>query len=277
MAVLAVALLSSGTAYAALDRQIVGAQQDHALAQNAAVSCEDSFNNTFTLQPIRVGDQTRHEIDLHTSVLDVRAVNNGGIVIRGWDEPHVKMVVCRFSAANALDVAHDVLEGISVTSDRGVIRASGPAIDETQTWWVNLTIFVPRRTALTVQADSGGIAIRDMRSRVQVASVSGGISVARSSGRHTIRTDSGGITIDRVTGPVDAKSKDGSIAFKMGASEDPSIEATTAESGRILCVLDRCNDPLESLHRTSLRLGSSTPRVRLATGTGSIHISSVKT
>lgn len=277
MALLAAALLSSGTAYAALDRQIVGAQQDHALTRNATVSCEDSFNNTYTLQPIRVGDQSRHEIDLRSAVLDVRAINHGGVVIRGWDEPHVKMVVCRFAAANALDVAHDILERISVTSERGVIRAAGPAINETQTWWVNLTLFVPRRTTLTVQAESGGVAIRDMRARIQVTSGSGGISVARSSGRHTIRTESGGITIDRVTGSVDAQSKDGSIAFKLAASEIPSIEATTAGSGRILCVLDRCNDPLESLHRTSLRLGKSAPRVRLATGTGSIHISSVKT
>ena len=274
IAVLAAVLISGGAAYG--DRQIVGAQQDHALSNGAAVSCEDSFNNTYTIQPMRVGDQTRHEIDLESATLDIRAVNHGGVVVRGWDEPHVKMVVCRFAAANSLDVAHELVEQIVVTSERGLIRATGPAINETQTWWVNMTLFVPRRTNLTVRAESGGVAIRDMRARVQASSVSGGISIARSNGRHTVRTESGGITLDRVRGSVDANSKDGSIAFKLAAGEEASLEATTAESGQILCVLERCNDPLDALTRTSLRLGRSSPRVRLVTGTGSIHISSVK-
>lgn len=274
--VLTALIALSNAAYARLDRAIVGAEQDHSLSSSNAVSCEDSFNNAFTLQPQQVRAQSQHEFDVGAKGLDITAVNLGGVVVRGWQQPHARMVVCRFAAADTLADATRVLGGVSVTNDRGVVRAQGPAINERQTWWVNVTLFVPQRTPVAVRAQQGGIAIRNMKSRVDASSVSGGISVARSTGRHTIRTESGGITIDRVTGPVDAQSRHGSIAFKLLSYEAPSIEAHTAEAGQILCVIERCNDPLDALRRTSLRLGDSTPRVRLTTGSGSIHISSVK-
>jgi hypothetical protein len=274
--VLAAALAFSSAAFARLDREIVGAEQDHSLSAGTSVSCADSFNNAFTLQPQQLREQSQHEFDLGPAPLDVSVGNLGGVVVRGWQQAHTRLVVCRFAAADTTAAAAKLLEDVNVSYEKGVVRATGPAISERQVWWVNLTLFVPQRTPVTVRAQQGGIAVRNMRSKIEATSVSGGISIARSSGRHLIRTDSGGITIDRVTGPVDARSRDGSIAIKLPSYEAPSIEANTAATGQILCVIDRCNDPLEALRRTSLRLGDSTPRVRLSTGTGSIHISSVK-
>jgi hypothetical protein len=259
------------------DRGIVGSEQDHSAAAITSVSCESSFNTAFTMQPAQVGEQSQHLLDLDSiRSLKVHAENQGGVIIRGWDQAHARMVVCRYAAGSDLTHAARILKGIQVSHVNGLIQATGPARNQQQAWWVSITLFLPRRTDVDVQAASGGIAVRNMRSRVTASSVSGGVSIAHSTGRHTIRTESGGITIDRVSGPVDAVSRDGSIAFKIGSSGVPALEARTAESGKILCVLDRCNDPLEALHRTSLRLGTSTPNVRLTTGTGSIHISSVK-
>lgn len=274
LVVLAAALAFSSAAFAGIDRAIVGGEQDHSLAASTSVSCEDSFNNAFTLQPQMLREQSRHEFDART--LDIRVSNLGGVVVRGSEASRVRMVVCRFAAADTIATAARVVESIRVSAHDGVIRATGPVINAQQTWWVNLTLFVPEKTPVTVRAERGGIAIRDMRAPVDASSISGGISVARSSGRHTIRTESGGITLDRLSGPVDAQSKEGSIAYKLLSNEKPSLDARTADGGQILCVLDRCQDPLASRKRKELRLGGSTPRVKLATGSGSIHISSVK-
>lgn len=272
--VLAAALAFSSAAYAGVDRSIVGGEQDHSLAASAAVSCEDSFNSAFTIQPQTLSEQSQLEFDAKT--LDVRVANLGGVVVRGSQTPRIRMVVCRFAAADTLATAARVVESIRVSTHDGVVRATGPVINAKQTWWVNLTLFVPQKTPLTVRAEQGGIAIRDMRAPVDASSTSGGISVARSTGRHTVRTESGGITLDRISGPVDALSKDGSIAFKLPSNEQPSLDARTADAGQILCVLDRCQDPLSAQRRKSLRLGGASPRVKLTTGSGSIHISSVK-
>lgn len=273
--VLAAALAFASAAHAGLEREIVGSEQDHSLAgATTAVSCEDSFNNAFTLQPQTLREQSLHEFDARS--VDVRIANLGGVVVRGSESSHVRMVVCRFAAADTVAGAATALDAIRVTSQGGVVRATGPAINEQQTWWVNLTLFVPRRTPVTLRTEQGGIAIRDMHAPVDAFSVSGGISIARSSGRHIVRTESGGITLDRVRGPVDARSKDGSIAYKFMSNEKPSLEANIAQSGQILCVLERCQDALATQPRKSLRLAGNSPRVRLSTGSGSIHISSVK-
>lgn len=272
--VLAAALVFSGAAYAGMDRSIVGGEQDHSLAGSSAVSCEDSFNNAFTLQPQTLREQSEHQFD--AKALDIRVGNLGGVVVRGTQTPRIRMVVCRFAAADTTSAAARIVESIRVSTHDGVVRATGPVINARQTWWVNLTLFVPQKTPVTVRAELGGIALRDMRGPVDAASTSGGISVARSTGRHIIRTESGGITLDRISGPVDAMSKDGSIAFKLPSNEQPSLDARTADAGQILCVLDRCQDPLSAQRRKALRLGGATPRVKLSTGSGSIHISSVK-
>jgi hypothetical protein len=274
LVVLAAALAFSSAAFAGTDRAIVGGEQDHSLAASTAVSCEDSFNNAFTLQPQTLREQSQHEFDAKT--LDIRVRNLGGVVVRGSQTSRVRLVVCRFAAADTIATAARMVESIRVSTHDGVVRATGPVINAQQTWWVNLTLFVPQKTPVTVRAEQGGIAIRDMRAPIDASSTSGGISVARSTGPHTIRTDSGGITLDRISGTVDAQSNEGSIAFKLPSNEQPSLDARTADAGQILCVLDRCQDPLAAQRRKTLRLGGSTPRVKLATGSGSIHISAVK-
>ena len=278
MVVLAVALVGAGAAHASLDRAIVGAEQDHALAAvSTTVSCEDTFNQAFTMQPHQVGDQSQVEFELDgVEELKITAAQYGGIAVRGWSHPHARMVVCRYAAAGDAAQAARVLRSIDVRYDSGVVRTRGPVIDARQTWWVNVTLFVPSRTAVDLTTESGAVAVRNLRARVRASSQSGGISIVRSSGEHTIRTVSGGITIDRVSGPVEATSSDGSIALKLETSDAPSLEAKTSESGQILCIIDRCNGALEAMRRTSLRLGSNKPRVKLSTGSGSIHISSVK-
>lgn len=273
-----VALLASAAASARpLERQIIGAeQQDRSVADDDGDDCESFYRTTFTSFAARAHAQEQRELDL-TGVQQIRvaAAPEGGISIRGWNRSTARLVICRYAVANDMEHATRALGMINITSRNGEIAAYGPQMDSTQAWWVNMTLFVPRRANIDVRAGNGGVAIRNMSGRVIAQSATGGISVAQSSGKYTIKTDSGGITLDRVSGLVDAVSRGGAIAFKLAGTALPSIEAKTAE-GHILCTLKGCEEAVAMASGGNrLRIGDGVPDVRLSSMGGSIWIGPV--
>jgi Putative adhesin len=246
----------------ALDRQIVGGEQDHSMA--AVGDCDHFYKTTFTMFPAEVREQEQREIALDdVDLLRVIASGEGGISIRGWNKPHARLIVCRTAVAQTKTHARRVLNSISVSNRDGEIAAHGPAIDQTQAWWANMILYVPRRTALEVKAANGGVALRNLSGKVTAHATSGGISVAASSGQFKIATDSGGITLDRVSGRVDAVSRDGAIALKVPEKEVPTIEARAGGGGHIICNIT--DNATWDASRKFVRIGNGYAEVRLAT------------
>jgi hypothetical protein len=261
---------------AAAARQIIGGEQDHSLA--AAGDCENFFATTFTNFGAHAQDQEQREMSLDgIEEIRVTAAQQGGLSIRGWNRSGARLVICRNAVANTMTHAARLLESIDVTSHEGRISAAGPQIDQTQAWWVNMILYLPRRAHVDIRAANGGVAIRNMGGEVTAHTTSGGVSVAQSSGRYRITTETGGITLDRISGLVDAVSRDGSIALKIAGAELPSVEARTAEAGHIVCTLKSCADSGSSPAGggSVFRMGEGVPDIRLATRTASIFIGPV--
>jgi hypothetical protein len=258
------------------ERQLIGAEQDpsHAAADDG--DCSSFYRTTFTSFRAQVHDQEQRELDLSgVQQIKVSAAPEGGLSIRGWNKPYARLVVCRYAVAHTKAHASRVLGSINVSSRHGEIGAYGPRIDSTQAWWVNMTLYVPRRATVDVRSANGGVAIRNMSGRVTAHATTGGVSVAQSSGTYKITTEGGGITLDRVTGAVEAVSRGGGIAFKVAGSALPSIEARTAEGGHIMCSMKACEEAVASPAGSHLRTGDSTPDVRLSSTGGSIWIGPV--
>jgi hypothetical protein len=268
-------LLAAAPATArSMERQIIGAEQDPSARANGG-DCESFYRTTFTSFPAQVHDQEQRELDLEdVDLIKVTSAQEGGLSIRGWNKPGARLVICRYAVASNKAHAMRVLGSISISSRNGEIAAYGPQLDATQAWWVNMTLYVPRRSNLDVRAANGGVAMRNLSGRVTAHATTGGISVSQSSGKYKISTDTGGITLDRVSGLVDANSRDGAIAFKIAGSALPSIEATAADGGHILCTLKGCEDALAA-NSSRLRLGDGVPDVRLSSMGGSIWIGPV--
>jgi hypothetical protein len=273
VAVLIVTLTLSTSAFAA--RQIIGSEQDHSLA-GEATDCEHFYKTTFTNLPSQMNDQEQREIPLAgVERIRVVATEEGGVSIRGWNRPYARLIVCRYAVANTKSKAIRLLHAINVTHHKGEIAAAGPPNDNTQAWWVNLTLYVPRRATVDVRAANGGVAIRNMSGTVTAHATSGGISVAQSSGRYKVSTNSGGITLERVSGTVEASSREGAIALKLAPGELPLVEAKIAEGGEILCKLQSCEGGLWGANRRQLRLGHGAPNFRLTTSAAPILIGPV--
>ncbi|HEX7828054.1 MAG TPA: hypothetical protein VF787_00280 [Thermoanaerobaculia bacterium] len=279
--ILSIALLLAIPADAALERQIIGSEQDHS-ADTGTGDCEHFYKTTFTTFSQQVQDQEQREITLVTAKgaepsLRVDASQEGGVSVRGWNKPFVRMIVCRFAAANSKEQAMRALGAISVTYANGRIEALGPQNDNTQAWWVNMTLYVPRGTFVDVRAKNGGVAIRNMNGRVKAAATGGGISVVQSTGKYVISTDSGGITLDRITGSAAAHSRAGSIALKVPSSATaPKIEARTA-TAHILCTIKNCDAGLGkwASNKRSLTIGTSPADFHITTVGSPIMIGAV--
>lgn len=260
---------------ASLERQIIGAEQDHSLAGESG-DCEHFYKTTFTTFHERVHDQEQRELDLEgIHQIKVTAGQEGGLSIHGWNRSNARLVICRYAVANTKPHAKRVLSSIAVSSRNGEIAAYGPQTDATQAWWVNMILYVPRKANVDVKAANGGVAIHNMSGRVTAHATTGGVSVAHSTGRYKITTESGGITLDRVTGLIEANSRDGAIAFKVADSDVPSIEAKTDEGGYIVCTVKGCDEGQWASNRTAVRIGGGVPDVKLSTSGASILIAPV--
>lgn len=259
------ALLVSEPVAAAIQRQIIGAEQNHSLAE--ANDCEHFYKTTFTTFRSQQHAQEQRQFVLPNRELRIVASHEGGVSVRGWNRPYTRLIACRYAVADTLVRAQQVLRSVSISDAGGQVVARGPAIDDSQAWWVNMIVYVPQHTTVDIHSANGGIAIRNMSGRVTARATSGGISVAQSSGDYRISTDSGGISLERVSGTVEATSRDGMIALKVAPDAVPSLEARTAPEGHIVCTLDGCGEQGKawSAGGKQLRLGPGVPGIRMRT------------
>jgi hypothetical protein len=266
LAAIAATLLALPTE-ATLQRQIIGAEQDHSLAE--ATDCDHFYKTTFTSFPAQLHEQEQRELPMAgLKLLKVQASEEGGVSIRGWEKPFARLVICKYAGAESQVQAQRALQAVTVSSDKGDITAAGPAIDETQVWWVNMILYVPRKAIIDVTSSNGGIAIRNMNGSVTARSTNGGVSLIQSTGEYTITTDSGGVTLDRVGGRVTATTQNGPIALKVkDGKAPPPLEAKTERNGDIVCNLQACLGAQGSLVGDAkvLRIGSAAPAIRLST------------
>ena len=280
MRVLLLVLLTTATiasaSGAAPGRQIIGSEQDHSLAGAEISDCDRFYRTTFTSFRAQTRGQEQREFALTgITQLKITAGEEGGVTVRGWNRPDARLIVCRNAAAHTKAEAARILGGITVSHANGEIFASGPPMDTNSAWWVNMTLYVPRKSSLDIRATSGGVAIRNMSGSVTASATSGGISVAQSSGRYKISTNMGGITIDRVSGNVEASSQKGAIALKLPAIHGQNVEAKITEGGEILCTLRGCEAALWGAGQRQLRIGAGQPQFRLSTVAAPILIGPV--
>lgn len=261
-------------------RSLIGTSADHSLLSDAD-DCEHFHTRTFTSLPAEEHLQEQREVPVSgLDLLKVRASEEGGISIKGWDRPVAKLIVCKYAVAQTRSEAQKVLAAIDVAVSNGAIVAHGPDITATQVWWVHMLLYVPKKSNLDLQSQNGGIAIRNMLGHVTARATNGGISLASCGGSHNVETENGGISLDKVTGRVTATTQNGPISLKLRDAAVPTLEARTDDDGEILCNLKGCADRLGNWtpdHKT-LRIGAAgaPPSIRLSTNGAPIMIEQVR-
>lgn len=277
--VLVVAMAISLAASAATTRRpIIVTSQDHSLVD--ADDCQHFHTTNSTSFPATASAQEERRLPLGSGdILKVRAINEGGVSVKGWDRPFASLTVCKSAEALSPTQAKSALGKIKVAVRNGEIMTSGPELNRTQTWWVHMILRVPNNANLDVAAANGGIAIRNMTGRITARTTNGGISLASCIGEHSVTTENGGISLDKIAGRINAVSQNGPISLKLRDTAVPQIEAQTEDTGEILCNLKGCTDGLLgnwTPNRKHLRIGAAAPSIRLTSYSADIMIEQVR-
>jgi len=222
-----------------------------------ADDCEHFHTRNITSFPATSRSQEQQEMPLAgIDVLKIHSGEQGGVSIKGWDKPVVRLTVCKEAVGFTQQQAQRTLGEVNISIRNGDINATGPQIDESQAWWVHMILRVPKSAKLDVTSSNGGISIRNMSGRITAHAKNGGISIATTSGK------------------LDATTENGPISVKL--DHDTSVEAQIADAGEILCNPRLCRAQDYSANKKHLRIGSGTAAFRLYTTSAPIVIDQVR-
>jgi hypothetical protein len=268
-------LLGATEVFAAVPRQVIMTSENHSLWE--ADDCEHFHTQNFTSFPAEAHSSEKRTVSLDAKrTLTIRASEQGGVSVRGWDRPVARLTVCKYAAGLTQLRAEQSLGTVGVSIRNGEIAAGGPDTTQDGVWWIHMILMVPRNSNLDVTSANGGITIRNMAGRVTARATNGAISLASCTGENKISTGSGGISLETMTGPVDASTTNGPISLKLAKDTGlPAIEAQIESDSEILCRFKRCSDDLH-VNRRYLRMGSAAPSIRLSTSRAPITIEQVR-
>lgn len=264
----------------AMGRPLIVTTQDHSLAD--ASDCDHFHTQISTSLPSRAHATEERNLPLsEVEGLKIRASEQGGVSIHGWDRPYAHLTICKFAEGLTDKDAAASLRDVAIAFRNGELFTRGPAAAANSVWWVHMILQLPRAANVNVISANGGISIRNMSGKVVAHARNGGISLASCGGDNRLSTENGGIAVENVFGKVEAVTDKGTISLKLhqGEATAPTVEARTSEAGDIVC-RTACEGGAASWNadRTYLRLGSTsmTPAIRLMTTGAPIIIDQVR-
>ena len=206
---------------------------------------------------------------------EVDASPNGGIEVRGWDRPEVKLrakvVAMAPSAAEAGELAGQV-----EVKTNGTILATGPKGTRRSHWWVSYQLWVPRKASLGLRSVNGGISVQEVAGAVEFETTNGGISLDAVAGHVQGRTTNGGLDI-RLAGTgwtgegLDVTTTNGGVTLALPADYNARIETGTTNGGLDVDFPVTLQGRIDRKH-LAFAVGTGGPLVRAMTTNGGVRV-----
>jgi DUF4097 and DUF4098 domain-containing protein YvlB len=230
--------------------------------------------------------EVREETLSNVSLVDLDARGNGGVAVRGWDRPDVHVRARVVVRDDSRDEAQKVAKAIQITTTGGRIRADGPSDrrrgryrgDDDRYWSVAYELQVPRKAELRVDATNGGIAIEDVRGRIDAHTVNGGIAMSDVGGEIRGETINGGLRVElageKWDGPgMDLKTVNGGVSLAVPSGFSGELDARTANGGISVDFPITVTGLINNRRQINATLGSGGARIRLSAVNGGISVS----
>jgi len=226
-------------------------------------NCERQWQNSLMGYSARQFAQESQTLSrAAVQVLDIEGSRNGGVSIKGWDQPDILVKACKLAGADDDATAQALLSQLTISTEGGKIRAHEPEnlkSDRRASWVVQFSIFVPRDLAIEASVHNGGLALYNLTGKVNGRSLNGGIAISKSGslqnaielhavnggialsdveGKINANTNNGGISMTRSSGEVKLESQNGGIVLRLpeGGWVGQSLEARSQNGGLVLQV-----------------------------------------
>lgn len=220
--------------------------------------------------------------------LALRAPQNGGIYVVGWQSGGYEVKACKAAASES------GLNAIRVRVSGNEVTADGP---DDERWIAYFIVRAPRGATLDLRSQNGPIALRNVNGTVTANALNGPISVKESSGSINVETTNGPISLDGGSGSTKLNAQNGPITVKLrGTSWDGSLDAHTQNGpvalrmpagfrsgvvvesegrGPVSCRSEACRQARRTWDdedNRKIELGSGATVVRLSTVNGPVSV-----
>ena len=203
--------------------------------------------------------------------LTVDGGQNGGASVRGWDGGDIR-VSARIQAHAATEQeAREIARQVTVRTDGGSIRATGPELGRGRSWAVVYDIQVPRRQDVSVTAHNGPVSVEGVSGRMTLRAQNGPVSLRRVGGAVNARVQNGPLSVV-LDGPrwsgegLDAETHNGPVSLTIPGGYSAELEVGTVH-GPVSMDLP-LSDGYRSGRRVKTTLGSGGAPVRVVTTNG---------
>ena len=236
----------------------------------------NTHNNSWWGHQERVCELRTASIKLGGARLAVKSLN-GGIEIVGEDRSDV-LIEARVQAwSDTMTKARGLLSKVVIATSDDTIRDNAPHffhIGDTG-YGVNYRIKVPRKLAVDLKSDNGGIDIAHLEGDIRFDTTNGGVDLNDLAGDVHGSTVNGGLDIaltgDRWKGKgLNAETTNGGVSLKIPEHYSAHLEAGTVNGGI------EVNFPItiqgEIKNRLSTNIGSGGATIHAETTNGGIEI-----
>ena len=168
--------------------------------------------------------------------ISVDGRQNGGISIKGWDRGDVLIRTRVQTAAMTQNEADELAKQIRIETSGAKIFADGPERRKDLQWDVSYEIFVPKRSDVSLETHNGGIAVSDVRGRIDFTALNGGVALKNIGGSVHGSTTNGGLAIeltgDRWDGEeLDVRTTNGGIVMSVPENYSAHLVTGTVNGG----------------------------------------------
>ena len=199
-------------------------------SKGGSLSCRD--NNWYNDRLVGNCEIREQTLAPSGGTIAIDGRQNGGVSVKGWDQPQVLVRARVQTGAQTQDEAVALGRQIRIETSGAKIFASGPESRKNYHWDVSYEVFVPRRADLSLETQNGGISIADVNGRIDFTALNGGVVLKRVGGDVRGSTTNGGLMIeldgDRWDGQsLDVSTTNGGVIMSIPENYSANLQTGT--------------------------------------------------
>src|SRR5262245_37785747 len=150
--------------------------------KDGTLTCRKNSGNWYGERLIGNCEIREQTLALSGTAIGIDGRQNGGVVVKGWDQNQVLIRARVQTAAPTAEEAAELAKQVRIETAGAKIHASGPESNKNLRWDVSYEVFVPRRSDLSVETHNGGIVIADVSGNIDFNATNGGVVLRKVGG-----------------------------------------------------------------------------------------------
>jgi hypothetical protein len=196
---------------------------------------------------------------------------NGGMTVMGWERDHVRVLYRVKARGTTTEQAKTLAQKVRVEDVRGRLTPQGPASTRQEWWSVEMKVWVPRASSLSLRTVNGPVAVRGVRGTMEIHAQNGPVSLVELAGAVYARVQNGPLHVSldgqRWSGAgLDAEAQNGPVNLLLPKKYSARLETGTVNGPAIITYPLGIEGRIRG-HFTKT-LGSGGPPVRVVTENG---------